>query len=340
MATPEGHLIVVGGATWASLVACRQPISPAARDRVLSFAAQHGYSVAYGPFTPGNGPFARALTGDEATRQAFIDAYPYRISLATDERPFFFDYFRWRNLENLRLLKTESVYSSPVPIGHAVALFTLLVTSLLAAFGIIWPIRRRRPDRAERGHARRTIAVFACLGTGYLLVEIAFLQRLTALVGKPKLALTVTLCALLVASGVGALLSGRLGATRSRRVVLALPPLLLALWGISFWGLPRLMGLTDSQRILVAVLMVVPPGLLMGIPFPTALAALARRDAPLVPWAFAINAFATVVTASLAQLLAMEIGFSALLLLAAPLYVAVLALWPNSPLPPPVSHPR
>ena len=60
----------------------------------------------------------------------------------------------------------------------------------------------------------------------------------------------------------------------------------------------------------------------MGLPFPLALREL---DEPLVPWAWGINGCASVVSAALATLLAVDFGFSAVLWIALALYVAAYA---------------
>ena len=85
------------------------------------------------------------------------------------------------------------------------------------------------------------------------------------------------------------------------------------------------MGLAQGWKILLTMLLVAPLAFCLGMPFPLGLAAVAARAAPLVPWAWGINGFASVVATLLATLLAIQWGSAAVLLLAAALYG--LAAW-------------
>jgi hypothetical protein len=80
-------------------------------------------------------------------------------------------------------------------------------------------------------------------------------------------------------------------------------------------------------RIAIAVILIAPLAFLMGMPFPLALRELGP---PLVPWAWGINGCASVVSPVLATLLAVDLGFTAVLWLALALYVATPWAWPQS----------
>jgi len=69
----------------------------------------------------------------------------------------------------------------------------------------------------------------------------------------------------------------------------------------------------------------------MGMPFPLGLVALAEGAEDLVPWAWGINGFASVVAAILATLLAIHFGFRAVVLLAAALYLGAAFVFPAAP---------
>jgi hypothetical protein len=96
--------------------------------------------------------------------------------------------------------------------------------------------------------------------------------------------------------------------------LVALPPLLAAL-----------MPLAVGWKILLAMLLVAPLAFCLGMPFPLGLAAIATRYEPLVPWAWGINGFASVVATLLATLLAIHHGQALVVLLAVALYA--LAAW-------------
>ena len=325
---PSRHVAVLRAKKWATLLACESPIPDEGLQRLRDFAKRAGFSLAFDPGDPKDDPFGHALAGSRDERAAYVSAYPYRVAPATDESPFFFNYYRWSHLAAVpQLASTELVYGTTVPIGHAVLLLTLLVTAVAAAIGVL------RPLRGSAGRARWVHGLyFAALGVGYLLIEIAFIQRLTFFLGHPTRAMTVVLSALLVSSGIGAALSRRIGASNRSSVALWLVPVgAIAVAAASFWLLPRWVGMGYSARVVVSLALVAPLGVLMGIPFPLGLERLRSRGDALVPWAFGVNAFFTVIAAAVAPLMALETGLSALLVAAACAYAVVGVAWRRWP---------
>jgi hypothetical protein len=101
----------------------------------------------------------------------------------------------------------------------------------------------------------------------------------------------------------------------------------------------RYAGLADAPKIVVSLLLIAPLAFFMGMPFPIALSRVAAGAADFVPWAWGINGFASVVSASLATLLAVEFGFTPVIVMAVALYGLAAALfraWPKdvSPISP------
>jgi hypothetical protein len=69
----------------------------------------------------------------------------------------------------------------------------------------------------------------------------------------------------------------------------------------------------------------------MGIPFPSGMAQVAHLRPALLPWAWGINGFASVVAAILATVLAIHLGFNAVIWLAAGLYALAAFNFPRPP---------
>ena len=175
---------------------------------------------------------------------------------------------------------------------------------------------------------RRTFCYFAALGTGFMFVEISLMQKFVLFLGHPSYALSVVLASLLVASGLGAQFSERLREpTRvlGRKLAVVVPGAIpLELLAVEI-ALDSLLGLPFAGRVAVAAALLIPLGFLMGLPFPLGIRALARGAPELVPWGWAINGFLSVLSGLLAILLAMILGFVAVLVLAALVYA--LGLW-------------
>jgi hypothetical protein len=237
---------------------------------------------------------------------------------ATDDRPYFFDFLPWS-----RVLRGD-LPAGGLPRGHAVLLLALIQGLCLGVAGVVVP--RRRLPRWCRGRRRLRLGAFAgAAGLGFMLAEMALLQRLTLLLGQPGLSLALSLAGLLLGAGLGAAgwrrAAGRPAlALAGAATLLALQALLLpALAGTAIgWPLPARIGLALGATFL--------PAVLMGTALPLCAAGPGRSDPAVLPWLWAVNGAASAVGAALAVLLAMEWGGRAVLLGGAALYLAMAAL--------------
>jgi hypothetical protein len=196
----------------------------------------------------------------------------------------------------------------------------------LAPLALLRRGRARQPGPGPSRRAPRFLAYFACLGAGYLLVELPLIQRATLLLDRPSIALAVVLFTLLLSSGLGSLLSPRI----------PLRPSLLALIAcliVTTVGLPAVIRIalpwSLTIRLALTVLMLSPLGALMGVPFASGLRQAEARSPGLIPWAWAVNGAVSGVSGVLAALLSLEFGFTAVLAVGALAYACA---WAAAPL--------
>lgn len=271
----------------------------------------------------------RALLG--SGRAAYIAAYPYDIRPATDDRPYFQNFFRWSTLAEAWRAKDRGGMAL-LEAGYLLLVATLGQALLAGAVLIVLPLAVFAPlGRTIRRVRWRVFAYFAGIGLAFLLVEIAFLQKLVLLVHHPTVAFALTLATFLLGAGAGSAWSSRVPPANSRRalgIAVAAIPVLGLVCGFAFDGLAEaLASWPTAARALLAAALLAPLAFCMGMPLPLALREL---DEPLVPWAWGINGCASVVSAALATLLAVDLGFRAVLLIAVGLYVIVLAVFPTA----------
>ncbi len=251
---------------------------------------------------------------------AFAADYTYAVAPPTDDHPYFFHFFKWQQIPEIwqTLGKTWQPFGGS---GYLVLVVLLSLIVILSAGLILLPLLVTNISRGARGLERpenglpllrppmgRFLLYFALLGLGFLFVEIPLLQRFILYLGQPAYAFAIVVSALLAAAGVGsAYLSPRL----SLRV--ALP--LITLLAISYpWLLTFLfeatLQLPFAGRVAITVLAIFPLGILLGVPFPRGLRLVARTSPQLVPWVWAVNGCASVISAILAAMLALTWGFS------------------------------
>jgi hypothetical protein len=262
---------------------------------------------------------AARLFGSGGAR--LIAEWPFDVRPPVDDRPFFFDFFRWRGVGALRRAFGE-LWLTRVELGFLFVMVSLGAAVVGAAALLLAPAlgRARLPGRAA------TAAAFGALGLGYLTVEMAVLSRLTRIVGDPVVGAAATLGAFLLLSGAAGLWAAR--RPRAPWVVPAAAATVAALALVE----PALLGevarwpASTAARLAAAALGAAPLALAMGVPMPLALGRLGGDAPALVPWAWAANGFGSVIAAALATAIGMTWGFSVAGALAAALYASAALL--------------
>jgi hypothetical protein len=335
MLQPEAHLAVYRGLRTSTLLASRRPWTDVELAGIRRFLNDEGWDAIYLPglhtdetnrtyVVPSN-PYPDLFAQLLADPQAAYAASEFAIRPATDDRPYFFHFFRWRQTpETLASLgQTWQPYGGS---GYFV-LLGLLGLSLLLSIPMFvipgWKYRRRMPA----GRVRTSPAHFALLGGAFIFVEIGLLQQLTLLVDRPALSFALVVGVLLAASGLGSLASPRVSRS-SALLVAATAAAVLA--GGALPVIHSALGLPLSGRIVLAAALVAVPGVAMGVPFPGALRELEREARGSIAWAWAINGSASGIGGVLAALVSLDWGIRATLLLGALMY---LGAWATTRLP-------
>jgi len=214
-------------------------------------------------------------------------------------------------------------------------LIQAVVASLVLILLPLWITARGASQRDEAGWSRLRIATyFTAIGFAFMFIEIAFIQKFLLFLSHPLYAVAVVLCAFLVFAGLGSRYSGRAAAIRGASLawpvarpiagIAVLASLYLVVLAALF---SELMPLPDAFKIMISIGLIAPLAFAMGMPFPLGLARVAGRTRPLVPWAWGINACASVVAAIVATLLAIHVGFGAVVLVAVLLYALAAAAY-------------
>ncbi|MDH3586398.1 MAG: SAM-dependent methyltransferase, partial [Gammaproteobacteria bacterium] len=271
---------------------------------------------------------ASALLGDSTGD--FFERYKFYVEPASDDRPYFFHFFRWRTLPEVMALR-KAGGAGLIEWGYLVLVATIVQAAVLGLVLILLPlslVRRAWPA----GTARRFGFYFLLLGLAFLFVEMAFIQKFILFLSNPLYSVAVVLSGFLLFAGLGSASSERL----ARRLPWpGVSPVTVAVAAIAVLALGyvlvlpavfgRFIGLADPAKIIVSLALIAPLAFFMGMPFPLGLKRLSGLAPGFLPWAWGINGFASVVSAVLATLLAIEFGFNVVILLALVLYA--LAAW-------------
>lgn len=254
---------------------------------------------------------------DELFSRYFFDIRP-----ATDDRPYYSGYIKPRTIP-LLMNKLGGISEEW---GYLLLLGTLLQSMVFALVIIALPlVLRRRELFAGKKGTLSIILYYGCLGLGYMMAEIFLIQRFVYFLADPVYANAIVITALLVSSGTGSLLSANARIPRPTLVRFATGAL-AALALACLIGLPVLLrillGLPLGIKALVAVVIVAPLGLCMGVPFPAGLSALSENRREILPWAWGMNGALSVTGSVLTRLISVSAGFTVVLACVAGLYVA------------------
>lgn len=158
------------------------------------------------PGHPASAAYAAVLDAarDDTSLDALLDSYAFDYSPATDDRPFFFQFLKPKDWLRLHELGDDNFFASGL-LGHMRLVLGFMVLAALLTLAPLIATRRRPGGR----RLPSALGFFACLGLGYMLVELVIIQRTVLLLGHPTHSVSVTLATLLVGSGIGSLLTGR-----------------------------------------------------------------------------------------------------------------------------------
>ena len=273
---------------------------------------------------------ASALLRDDAA--AYIDRYKFDISPASDDRPYFFHFFKWGSLPEALALRKRGG-ADLIEWGYLILIGTLVQALVAGAALILLPLLLVKRGW-QRGTTTRMGSYFFLLGLAFMFVEIAFIQKFILFLSHPLYSVAVVLSGFLVFAGIGSGYSKRLVARFESRNFSVVTFVVAIISGISLAYvliLPevfgRLAGLPDILKVGLSLLVIAPLAFCMGMPFPIGLGSVAKESAAFIPWGWGLNGFASVLSASLATLLAIEFGFTAVILLALALYALAAALF-------------
>jgi hypothetical protein len=313
----------------------RKPVSVADIAHLRDALSRSHLEAVYLPDEPPRNEFGQLLKSPDP--ESFWKNYRFDVSPVGDDRPFFFYTVQPRDVWTFLKRSGEAADSK---INRAVPLlFELLGVSVLATVVVLLlpPLLLKTSLPVERGE-RTFLIYFVCIGAGYILIQVALIQKFVLFLGHPTYALTVIIFSMLVASGLGSYFSRRLVAGGPNRLGWVLAGVWATVSTLAFLAGPiseSAVGWPLPLKMLVSAALVTPAAFLMGIPFPTGLAILERRFPNSVRWAWALNAAASVLGSAGAIFLAIYIGLLATMLVGAILYLGALTIqWTQRSLKP------
>ena len=329
IANPHQHIAIVGSSAvpaveqeMMTLIFKKSPLEQQEIAQIGERVALMNGRMVFSPEMRATNEFTQFAYAPDVNK--FYEQYEFNITPSTDDQPFFFHALKGANLAKIMTLDLESRKNN-------IGLFNLYVAAVLSlllvlAF-LIGPLVLSKTGRLMLGDwtAIRPLTYFVFIGLGFIMIEIALMQKLILFLGHPVYALAVVLTVILISAGTGSYLTRNHDHQTSRRYGRFLFPAIIATVLIVTFSLPLLIeaafGLTLFWRIAIAALLLAPIGVLLGQPFPIELKAVEHHRREIIPWVWSLNGAASVLGSVAAVALAMAYGFTAVVLIGTGCYL-------------------
>lgn len=291
--------------------------SPFTDEEIRFFSqsfSQYGYKPILVPGQIMREPYSALLNG-QINLDQFYNMFETKVYPVTDDNPYFLS------------------FEKPLPGVVEVLLYASVgIVAIFLLVPFAWMKRRREEEvgtkKSEIGIATM-IPYFAALGMGFILIELALLQKLILLMGNPTMTFALLLFTLLISSGAGSLLSARIAKNNMKNLVFIIGGI-AGLGILYFLFLPPIIYSTIAEPIeakaAVSIAILAPIGFLMGMPLPTGMRLLKVHRPDYIPWMWAVNGAFSVLGAVLAIALGIMYGSSLAMILGILIYLIALGI--------------
>jgi len=344
--SPRNHLVLIRNYDAVTLLVVNGTPGEKEAYAVKDFCADRSFDVVFYSslkllelerFHEADPTYSTLYLGAEAVcgpdRDAFVGDYVFNVRATTDDRPYFFNFFRFRALPVI-FEQLGNVGRGYVEVGYVLLLAAVAQAVPVAALLILLPLAgRARVLRAATGKFR-AFAYFLLIGLGFMLLEMMFLQKLTLYLAHPIYSAAVVIGVFLVFAGIGSRMS-QSWKLPPQTVIRRAGVAVVALSVLYVLGMKYLLSVTGGWplggRAALVVVLLAPLAAAMGHMFPAAVRIIGVDSPALVPWCWGINGFASVVATVGATLMAMEVGFISVAIAGAGAYLLASSVWPPAP---------
>jgi len=342
---PERNIMMIRSWKTATMVIKKNPFTPQDINILKLFCKNRSFDIIYYPgvnkseinhFNLLSKPFfyegvTQLLTGD---MENYIRDYRFNIKPSRDNRPFFFNFFKWSSFPELMQLRSQGTVSM-IDWGYIILVATLFIAFMLSLLFILLPLASY--SSLKKAHPKKNIiSYFFLVGLSFMFIEIILIQRFILFFGFPLYAIAFVLVTLLFFAGVGSLYSKRLDLkiqktkTSFHAIDVAIIGLIVVLIAHVFFLTPIFESSISFNwviRLFLAFSVIAPLAFFMGMPFPLGLSWIKRRFEQDIPWAWGINGCASVIGSIFSILLLMHFGYTVVMFLVIIMYLITLVIF-------------
>lgn len=339
----EQHVLLYYAHRWFNLPTLLIKKSPWTKDefdKVHSLMKPGKFRLFHNPLSPETSELApEFFTG--TLPQEMLDSIPFRMEIPTDDKPFF-NHLRkdftkvsskapYVERSITRLLNDSVKHGIPMDVVHLfVTAGAALSIAVICLFG---PLLFSKVGRQPWSGKGSFIIYFACLGAGFITIELIFIQFFHKLVGFPLYTYASVVFAFLLSAGIGSYVTS-ITKLHEKSWARFIPFVLIPLYGLLLMSakdplLNYFLQWSIMVRISATIVLISPLGFFLGMPFALGIAGSFGKGAGAVGWAWAVNGLFTVLGSICCIVAAIYIGFTATLMIAFATYLLAGILLPR-----------
>jgi predicted membrane-bound spermidine synthase len=295
-----------------------QPFTPEQIQILAERTTMAVSKIAYAPYyDAGEENFRALMNTNTDDRDEYINSYPLNITPTTDDSPFFFFTGRWKNTfrDMFRVYESGDTINTG---AQFLLVATLAITALAVVLFLFLPLMFLRLPNPFSRDVLPLLGLALAVGLGYIIVEVAMIQSFIIFLGQPVYSLTVIIFSFLLFSSLGSRISAQFSDRSAHHLAMFSTVAICIVLFVYKLFLPLIISAFQAniiwEKLGITALMVMPLGVLMGIPFPTALRLAAQNKGRLIEWMWSVNASATVFGSVLAVFTFVTVGVASGLL--------------------------
>lgn len=336
---PEACIAVIRSWSTGTVIIKKTPFTREETAKIKSFCDRMFFDLVY---YPGINPdevniynvvkdelyyksVSRILKNDTGFRKN----YPFNLKYPTDDRPYFSYFFKIKKLPVL-LKEMGHKWILAVEGGYVVLFSTFIITALFSFLLIVTPLFFS--GKKIQGKKIQVLLYFGLLGISYMLIEIVLIKKVSKYLANPIYSSSAIISALLISSGIGSYFSDYFSTSRKKLVSYSIV-FIAGYMLIILLAADRFFVSIESAPLLVklafSILIMIPLGAAMGIPFPSGVSVLKNRSDRSIPWAWSINGYFSVIASTGAVLIATNIGLTLTGIIAIGGYICALLVFPK-----------
>jgi hypothetical protein len=335
---PADHLAILRNWDTFVLLVFKQPLQPTTTAHLENFAENLNFDIVFLPgaksdranrFNKFDAPYhfievnRLASAYRNGREKAYFKSYLLDIQPQSDDRPFPGRYLKWPKIMSLYKTLGNRLYALLMS-GEIVVLVVLIEALVISGLLLFFPLLFIRRPQGKTSISQALY--FFGVGAGFMFIELFFIKKYVLLFGNPVISFSVVVCGILVFSSFG----GAWAQKKDPSVLKKALPILIAILLLAFHTLDSLveylLKLREIWQYVWALLVLLPIGFLMGLPFTIGMRDL-LSTATQRAYAWSANGCASVITAIVSAQIALIFGISSILSCAIAAYIVVILSW-------------